>query len=191
MHLAREHTYRKRGRSFCSQYFPSDSQTPIRPVQLAFMPHRMRCEHTLEKKPPIPRIVPLAAQFSSLSRARPVASATAPVSPAGRPVAKPASVVGSQNPPTRTTTPARSRPNGCKPGGSRIRATGARSSHPKRHPKRRHAWALCSAPLRYKTPAVRYKIPGRRISLPSLGSSRVCGAPRYKTSSRRSCPKPW
>jgi len=50
----------------------------------------MGCEPTLEKKPPIPRIVPLAAQFSSLSRARPVASATAPVSPAGRPVAKPA-----------------------------------------------------------------------------------------------------
>lgn len=168
MHLARERTYRKRGRSFCSQYFPSDSQTPIRPVQLAFMPHRMRCEHTLEKKPPIPRIVPLAAQFSSLSRVRPVASATVPVSPVERPVAKPVSIAGCRSLPTRPTTPARSKPNECRPGGSHILATRARSSLPKRHPKRRPAWALYLGPLRYKTPAVRYKIPGRRISLPSL-----------------------
>lgn len=164
---------------------------PKSPVRLASELHRMGCEPTIEKKPPISRIVPLAVQFSSLSRARPVASATVPVSPVERPVAKPVSIAGCRSLPTRPTTPARSKPNECRPGGSRIRATGARSSLPKRHPKRRPAWALYLGPLRYKTPAVRYKIPGRRISLPSLASSRVCGAPRYKTSSRRSCPKPW
>ena len=149
----------------------------------------MRCEPTLQKKPPIPHIAPLAVRSSSLSPGRLDASVTAPALPVERPVAKPASGTGSRRPPTNPITPARNKPAGCKHGGSQIPATGAGSARANRQSKRLQTWTLCFTLLRYKTPAVRYKIPGLCISLPSWGSLPGFVGLRYKTSSQRSCPK--
>jgi hypothetical protein len=128
------------------------------------------CEIITQKKLTHVPGVPLAVRLSSPNLGLPVASDFA-ANPSVAPVANAqASVVGSKAPMEKPTILIKPVCIASEIGGARIRATGVASA-PKLHRLSmiRLICAGLSKPFSREIPAMRYKIPGRRMSLLSLG----------------------
>jgi hypothetical protein len=141
-------------------------------------------EFITQKKLLVSPSVPLAAYRLFPSRVRPVAKNTAPGPRAKKLATSSVKSVGSKTRRAGTTTPVPPLSTACRNGGKTIRNTG-NGTFRMRIPLRINPliYAPCWQCSSRKIPALRYKIPGPRKSLPLLESLGGSGAMRYKISS--------